>query len=140
MSRTGRPLKFTNPEILQNKIDEYFAKCDADGTPYLITGLALHLDTDRQTLINYENRDEFIDTVKRAKLRVEADYERSLRQRGSAGDIFGLKNFGWADKTEHEHTGADGGPIEYSDIERAKRIDALLDAARARRAGQVDSG
>lgn len=139
MSRTGRPLKFTSPDILQNKIEEYFAKCDAEGTPYLITGLALHLDTSRETLINYENRDDFFDTVKRAKLRVEADYELSLRKRGSAGDIFGLKNFGWTDKTETEITGANGGPIEYSDVERAKRVDALLDAARARRAGQADS-
>ena len=120
----GRPLKFESPEILQVMIDEYFAKCDAEQTPYLITGLALHLDTDRQTLINYEGRPEFFDTVKRAKLRVEADYERSLRQRGSAGDIFGLKNFGWADKTEHEHTGAEGGPVKTETTYRVQFVDA----------------
>jgi phage terminase small subunit len=37
--------------------------------------------------------------------------------------------------------GKNGGPIEYSDIERAKRINALFDAARKRRDGQTaDAG
>jgi hypothetical protein len=39
----------------------------------------------------------------------------------------------WSDRQKIEHTGADGGAIEYSDIERSKRLDAILDAARERR-------
>lgn len=44
----------------------------------------------------------------------------------------------YGDRVINELTGADGGPIEYSDVERAKRVDAILDAARTRRAGQTD--
>ena len=36
----------------------------------------------------------------RAKLLIERSYEVSMRVNGRAGDIFGLKNFGWTDKSE----------------------------------------
>lgn len=94
----GRPLKFGSVEELSNKIEEYF-----NNTPeeeITITGLALALDTDRQTLINYQNREEYFDTIKKAKTRVELSYEKSLRKNGRTGDIFALKNFGWTDKQE----------------------------------------
>ena len=99
----GRPLKFETPEILQAKIDEYFAV-----TPpreVTITGLALFLDTSRETLMNYEKRDNFFDTVKKAKDRVQNEYEKDLRRQGRSGDIFALKNFGWSDKQEVENSG-----------------------------------
>jgi hypothetical protein len=94
----GRPLKFKTPEELQIKIDKYF-----DETPQeecTITGLAMALDTYRDLLCNYEERDEFYDTIKKAKQRVENAYEKRLIKRGSGGDIFALKNFGWVDKRE----------------------------------------
>lgn len=49
-------------------------------------------------------------------------------------------------KSLHEHTGPDGKPIRFedvnglSDLERAHRIAALLERARARRAGQAPDG
>lgn len=98
----GRPLKYKSLADMQPLIDDYFAT-----TPprtQTITGLALALDTDRTTIINYENRDEFFDAIKRAKNRVEHAYELSLRERGGAGDIFGLKNFGWKDRVEQDLT------------------------------------
>lgn len=97
----GRPLKFENVEALQKQIDAFFAEEEKKKRPLTITGLALALDTSRETLMNYEERPEFFDTIKRAKLRVEQDYEFGLRTRGNAGDIFGLKNFGWRDQ---QHT------------------------------------
>lgn len=99
----GRPLKFKTPAELEKRAELYFAV-----TPpaiQTITGVALHLDTSRETLINYENRDEFFYTVKKIKDRIEYAYELSLRQRGSAGDIFGLKNFGWTDMRQVEQSG-----------------------------------
>jgi DNA-binding XRE family transcriptional regulator len=60
--------------------------------------------------------------------------------------IFWLKNRQpekWRDVSKLEMTGRNGGPIEtheLSDAERASRITALLDAARARRAGQAADG
>lgn len=98
----GRPLKFKTVEELQEKIDAYF-----DNTPkdeWTITGLALALDTYRQTLINYENKDEFLDTIKKAKQRVENGYEIDLKKAGRSGTIFALKNFDWKDKTEVDNT------------------------------------
>lgn len=98
----GRPLKFETVEDLQKKIDDYFAATVP--AHYTITGLALALDTSRTTLMEYEGRPEFANAVKAAKTRIEYGYELSLRMRGSAGDIFGLKNFGWRDRQETDIT------------------------------------
>jgi hypothetical protein len=101
-----RPLKFKTPEELQRKIDEYFDMCDENNKPYTISGLAYYLGTNRQTLLNYEERDEFFDTIKNAKARIEAFVEESLwTPKITAGVIFNLKNnFGWNDKNENKVT------------------------------------
>lgn len=98
----GRPLKYNNVEELQKLIDEYFSNCDSTGRPYTITGLALALDMTRQGLINYEEREEFLDTIKKAKLKVEGYAEEQLFKGGNtAGVIFSLKNnYNWVDKQE----------------------------------------
>lgn len=96
----GRPLKYKNKEELQQAIDKYFNETpDIEVT---ITGLAISLDMSRQDLINYGNREEFFDTIRRAKDKVELSYEKALRRNGRTGDIFALKNFGWTDKQEVE--------------------------------------
>lgn len=96
----GRPLKFKTVEELQEKIDAYFASCDEENEPITITGLALALDTSRETLCNYEDNEIFFDTIKKAKLKVENAYEKRLVRRGNGGDVFALKNFGWKDTKE----------------------------------------
>lgn len=100
----GRPLKFESPEQIEKIANEYF-----DNTPkeeWTITGLALALDTTRKTLVEYEEKDEFLNTIKKLKTKVENQYEISLRKNGRSGDIFGLKNFGWKDKSEVENSGS----------------------------------
>lgn len=104
----GRPLKFQSEEELSKKIEEYF-EITPEGQR-TITGLAVHLDTSRETLCNYEKKEQFFDAIKKGKDRVELDYELSLRKQGRSGDIFGLKNFGWRDKTETDITSG-GKPI-----------------------------
>lgn len=100
-----RPLKFKTPEEIQSAIDKYIADCEAKGKPKTVTGLCLALDTCRQTLLNYEERPEFVDTIKKAKLIVENYYEERLLEAACTGAIFSLKNnFGWKDKQEHELT------------------------------------
>jgi hypothetical protein len=96
----GRPLKFPDVEELQRKIDDYFEQCDDDEKPYTITGLALALDTSRETLLDYEKKDGFSDTIKTAKLRVQHYIEcLSLSAKNPAGSIFNMKcNFGYQDK------------------------------------------
>ncbi len=96
----GKPLKFKTVEELQEKIDAYFASCDEENEPITITGLALALDTTRDTLCDYGDREEYSDTIKKAKLKVENAYEKRLVRRGNGGDVFALKNFGWKDTKE----------------------------------------
>lgn len=76
--------------------------------PYTITGLALFLDMDRQSLLRYEKEyeDEFCYTIKRAKERVQEFVECCLFKKGIApGVIFNLKNnFGWEEKQNIDAT------------------------------------
>lgn len=113
----GRPLAFQSVEELQTKIDEYFAYCDnktkeihseklgdmivPDPEPYTMSGLAVSLGIDRRTLLNYESKDEFFPTIKKAKARVEADLDRRMntKETFTPGNIFTAKNnFGWKEE------------------------------------------
>ncbi len=120
----GRPPKFESVDSLQKQIYVYFAKCDQDDEPYTITGLALALDTTRQTLINYEEKDEYLDTIKKAKTMVEQYAEKRLFSGTPTGAIFALKNFGWKDKQETELSGKDGKPIETTSEVRITFVDS----------------
>jgi hypothetical protein len=101
----GRPLKFATVPELQKKIDEYFKHRAEMHLPFTVSGLALFLDTTRETLMDYQHRDKFADAIKRAKLRC-ADYAETEMYLGknAAGPIFALKNFAWRDKQEVDHT------------------------------------
>ena len=125
----GRPLKYKSPAEMQEAVDRYFLGCKLKGqcingethftdeqlelisnTEYTrptVTGLALALDLTRQSLIDYEGREEFLDTIKKAKARVEEFVEQRLYDPNATGCIFNLKNnFGWKDKQELEHSGS----------------------------------
>lgn len=131
----GRPRQYETVEELEAVIEDYFESCwvdkitesiDKDGVctmstiryqnrPYTVTGLALHLNLTRQGLINYQERAEFVDTITRAKTKVEMGYEEALFSKNSNGPAFGLKeNFGWKDKSTHELTGANGEPLDLT--------------------------
>lgn len=110
----GQPRKFKSVKELQEKIDDYFEMCDKEKRPYTITGLALVLDTSRQTLVNYEKTDEYFDTIKRAKHRCENYLEEGMltNKLNSTASIFNAKNnYGWRDKTETEHSGEIRGKV-----------------------------
>ncbi len=101
----GRPRKFATPEILQDLIDKYFADCDEKKKPYTITGLALALDTTRETLLDYRNKSEFAeysDSIKKAKQKCQNYAEECLfAGKNVAGVIFNMKNnYKWVDKQE----------------------------------------
>lgn len=74
--------------------------------PYTMSGLARYLGVARDTLIRYGKDDEFYDTIKAAKAKVEEDIEtRLLEGKNATGAIFALKNnHGWVDKTEVDNT------------------------------------
>lgn len=100
----SRPLKFTSNKKLQQSVDAYFEDCESNGRPLTISGLAIALDTTRQTLIDYETREEFSDTIKKAKLRIENWTEEQLfTSSKTAGIIFNLtNNFGWSNKLKEK--------------------------------------
>lgn len=105
MAGRGRPLLFNSVEELQASIDSYFR--DTPVEDWAICGLAVHLNTSRQTLCNFEGREDFFDTIKAAKDKVEFAYERRGIKRGNAFDIFGLKNFDWKDTQDIKQTNMD---------------------------------
>jgi len=95
----GRPPKYKTAKEMQVLIDKYFDRQDKEGRPYTVTGLALALDMSRQDLVNYQNKDEFFDTIKKAKQKVqEYNEEILINGKNVAGVIFNMKNnFGYTD-------------------------------------------
>lgn len=106
----GRPRKYTSVEDMERDIERYFQECKVEGRPYTITGLALALDMDRDSLLNYEKNEdykEFFGTVKRAKQKCQNYAEECLftGKANIAGVIFNMKNnYGWVDKHEIDQT------------------------------------
>lgn len=124
----GRPPKFQTKEEIQEKIDAYFQECegepflDENGNPMCstkcgliykkppkpptVTGLALALGfASRQSLMEYQGKNEFADTITRAKSKIEEYAEGRLFDRdGVNGAKFSLINnfHGWGEKPEPE--------------------------------------
>ena len=120
----GRPPKYKSAAKMQEKIDAYFEECkgeyivvdghvltDKNGEPVktkerplTITGLALALGfSGRQALLNYEGNPRFLDTIKRAKARIEQYAEERLFDKdGVNGAKFNLTNNfeGWSEKQQ----------------------------------------
>ncbi len=101
----GRPLLFKSVEELEEKIQDYFNYCDENKKPYTITGLAVFLDTDRATLVRYQEKDQFCNTIKKAKAKIEANMEERalIGQSNHVFTMFSMKNnYGWSDKGESD--------------------------------------
>ena len=123
----GRPPKYKTVAEMQDKIDAYFKECegklltdengnyvfDKFGKPILVgvrpptvTGLALALGfTSRQALLNYQAKKQFVDTITRAKSKIEQYVEERLFDRdGANGAKFSLANNfkGWNEKQSVE--------------------------------------
>ena len=111
----GRPLKFKTDEELQEAINNYFEYCKQYKKPETIAGLAYHLGVERKTIYNYENRDEFLLTIKKARDRILAGLEEALFKEGKSGQIFLAKNYGYSDKQEIEHSGDIEIKFEFDD-------------------------
>lgn len=118
-----------------NSIDDVFPS---------VTGLALALNLTRQGLINYEERELFFDTIKRAKLRVENAVEQRLFYNNPTGTIFNLKNnFNWKDSSDLNLGGQRDNPLLVDDAERHTRLAELLNktgASGASGASGVEEG
>ncbi len=146
--KNGRPRKYTEAEIMQEKIDKYFESCYRPVTriidgkcvnvknkngevlkeqykPFTVTGLADALDMSRQSLLNYNKKDEFFDTITRAKRKCELyAEERLFDKEGANGAKFSLaNNFScWSDKQKIEHSGNVNNPFEGLSTEELRKI------------------
>lgn len=123
--KVGRPATYKTVEEMQAKIDAYFDSCygeyvtddegnlmtDKSGHPVMtkprpltVTGLALALGfSGRQALLNYQDKPKFMDTIKRAKSRIEQYAEERLFDKdGVNGAKFNLSNNfkGWSEKQQ----------------------------------------
>ena len=102
----GRPRKYNTVEELDLAIQSYFDQNVEDLT---IPGLAYHLGFEsRQSIYDYKENEKFTYSIKRAILKIESVYAKKLAGQNVTGIIFALKNMGWKDKTETEHSGAMG--------------------------------
>jgi hypothetical protein len=91
-----KPVKKTTDAIEQKVWDR-------DQEPATIAGLAFFLGfNSRDEFDDYENKGKFATVIKRARLRVEAAYEKKLHYQSSTGAIFALKSLGWNEKAENE--------------------------------------
>lgn len=124
-NKGGHPPMYKTVDEMQKAIDKYFEDCngeyitDEEGNlmtdkygnpvkkkerPLTITGLALALGFNgRQSLLNYEGKPEFLDTIKRAKAKVEQYAEERLFDKdGVNGAKFNLANNfkGWSERQQ----------------------------------------
>jgi hypothetical protein len=109
----GRPPIWSDPNELETMVEDYFLSTNRP----TLSGLALFLGIERKTLYNYEDRDEFLHIIKKARHQVESIYEeRAIYEDRPTGVIFALKNMGWSDNQKVDHT-TDGKEINVTIIE-----------------------
>lgn len=117
--KVGRPPIWDNPEAFDKAVDTYFKITE---TPTW-SGLALYLGFEsRQSLEDYKKKPDFSYPIKKALLRIESHYEKSIQSRNPAGAIFALKNFGWKDKQEVDQNINGGLNIRFAEPEEYKRV------------------
>jgi len=140
----GQPRAFKSVKDLAGQVEGYFEECSAGEfqmyrggeaitvtEPLTVSGLASHLGIDRMTLFRYgagEYGDEYCDTIKKARARIERDkvakamlgiYDRTIC-------IFDLKNnHGWKDRDTNENGDDVPLPVAVS----FQEIDGRKDAA-----------
>lgn len=122
MSNRGRPPLYSDPVLLEAKIDQYFDSLE-DGDSPTVAELCFELGfSHRSALLEYEKKPEFSSAVKRARLRIEIDRSKKLlsKEFPTAGVIFDLtNNHGWKNPQHMKHSqDEDGGPVQYQRVER----------------------
>ena len=103
----ARPRIYNDENELQEEILKYFEQCKNELSERpTVTGLALFLGfASKQSLYDYEKNDKFSYPIKRALTMIECELEKRLENQSVSGIIFALKNMGWTDKVQTEHSG-----------------------------------
>ena len=116
-NKVGRPKIYNDVTKLQKDVEKYFKLCDEEKKPYTVSGLALALNMDRRSLLNYSKDEKFFPTIKMAKQKIEAQLEENalMNKCNPTFTIFNLKNnFNWKDNMQERE--------EEKDIQNAKDI------------------
>ena len=157
-AKHGRNPIFPDPETLWVCCCGYFQWCEenplveqkvfsaSEGIRYAevtkmramtLQGLLFYLGINHQTWENYRNKEDFVEVTRETEAVI---YQQKFS--GAAADLLNAniiaRDLGLADKTEL--TGRDGGPIQYSDTERAARVAAILERGRQARDRQSSGG
>lgn len=145
-----RPPMYETKEELQELVEDYFQHCEDTSivikkmhsqgvtktkvpTPPTMAGLAVWLGVSRQNLNEWKKENRFHDVIMRARDRIEENNIKMgmigvYESRTNALNL--ASNFGYAQKTESQVTGPGGGPIQFTDTERAARLESLLNASK----------
>ncbi len=94
-------------EKLSKLCIEYFEQLPTVSEPPTVTGLTLFLGFEsKTTLYEYAKKIEFMNPIKRALLKIEQYHEIATSMGDKCtGNIFILKNFGWKDTIDTNHSG-----------------------------------
>ena len=115
----GRPLKFKTPKELDDLIEAYWLNCSNNKLNPTKGGLAIYLDTTKETLGDYENKEGYSYSIKKAYNIIEESWVQALgNKQAVAGVIFYLKNAfkkDWRDRNETDITSG-GKPIPILNV------------------------
>jgi hypothetical protein len=139
-----RPRKWTDLELFQERVNQYFAECDAKNETYTVTGLAMALNLARENLLRYEDeRPGYSEVVKKAREKIQKGIEAAIIEGGKAGKnvvglIFWLKNnAAWSDEFRLAGSGGEPLALEMSSLEVAARIATIFALAKKRKEEQA---
>ena len=131
----GRPPKYETADEMRPVVEEFINDVRAGKIVATITGFCLALGFEsKDTLYNYRDRPEFSYLIKTGLLIVENKYEEAMREPNATGSIFVLKNMGWKDRTEHDHT-TKGEAINRPDLSKLTDDELRLLAEIQRKSG-----
>ena len=77
LENSGRPKKWATPEDLKFKVDNYFEEMEHLQEPFTVEDLALWLECEIMTLLNYEKKkgyEEYFDIIKNAKQKIYSSW------------------------------------------------------------------
>jgi len=123
-----RTLRDENGVPVLDEISDYkveYLKIKKCIKPPTITGLAVFLDTNRRTLLDYTERDEFVPSLEKAKSFCE-DYVNTMSLKGDLNPLMSkmnlTNNYKWSDEKSIKHSGS-----LIIDPELKKKSDEAID-------------
>ena len=105
--RRGRK-KMLSPEDLSGKAQEYVDSCTEESRPTRVGLFRFMGFKTKQSFFDYMKDPEYKDVLEEALFMIEGQYEQQLANgRGDGGIVFALKQYGWNDKQQIDHTSSD---------------------------------